>query len=91
MRLVQHPEGRNVEERRGEPNHPGQATQQQDAGDERETQAGLPGFGLLGLGQLARQNGNEHDVINAQNDLEHRQGEQTDPDFRVGDPIHNKP
>ena len=91
MRVVQDPKGRNVEERRGEPNHPGQAAQQQYAGDQRKCQTGLPGFGLLGLGQLARQDGNEHDVINAQYDLEHRQGEQTDPDFGVSDPIHNRP
>ena len=78
-----------AEERRGEPDHPRQATEQHHAGNDRQPQARLPRLGLLVRWQLARQDGDKDDVINAQYDLEQSQREQTDPDFGAGDPIHN--
>ena len=56
--------------------------------NERQAQAGLARFGLLLLRQFAGENGNEHDGVDAQDELEHGELQQADPDFGIGEPVH---
>jgi hypothetical protein len=76
------------EQRRGEPDDPGQGEQQRDADEhgEREPDASRPR--LLLDRELARQNRDEHDVVDAEHDLERRQRRERDPDLGVRDPLH---
>ena len=80
---------RDFKQRFGELDHERQSAQQQNARDEREHQAGLPRLGLLFLGQFARKDRDEDDVVYAQNNFEYSEREKADPDFRLRYPFHN--
>src|SRR5437870_7323882 len=43
---------------------------------------------LIAGGQLAGQDRDENDVVDAEDDLEHREREQRDPGFGGGEPVH---
>ena len=43
---------------------------------------------LLLLRQLSGEDRDEDDVVDAENDLEHRQRDEADPDLWVGEPFH---
>jgi hypothetical protein len=61
----------------------GETTQQQHAGDERQAETEPAGLGLLVGGEFAAENRDENDVINAEHDLQQREREQADPNFRL--------
>jgi hypothetical protein len=44
----------------------------------------------LVFGQAAHQNGNEDDVVDAQDDFQGRQGAEGDPGLGVGKPFHGR-
>src|SRR2546423_2621209 len=69
------------EERRGQSDDPRKRREERDAGDHRAEQSDAPRATLLLLGEFPRQDGNEDDVVDAEDDLEHRQCEQTEPGF----------
>ena len=58
------------EERRGEPHDPGEAQQQQDAREHRQREPDGAGLRLLVLRQLPREDGDEDDVVDAEDELE---------------------
>src|SRR5690606_19464595 len=68
-------EQRQLEERLREPHEPGDAEKEEDARDECEQQASLARPVLLRVWQLPREDRNEDDVIDAENDLEGREGQ----------------
>jgi hypothetical protein len=72
----------------GEVGDPGQRGEEQDPGDHRRAQTQGPCAGALPLRQLARQDGDEDDVVDAQHDFEGGQGRQRDPRLPLGDPGH---
>src|SRR5690242_9487179 len=78
-----------MEQRAGQFDHAGQATEQHHSGDQGETEAGLPGFGLLGYRKLRGEDGDKDDVIDAKDDLKNGQGEQANPNLRSGNPVHH--
>src|SRR4030095_3788375 len=59
-----------------------------DSGDEREAQAGLTGLLPLMLGQFARQNRDENDVVDAKDNLKQRERDQRNPAFGRCNPFH---
>src|SRR5262249_47515156 len=76
------------EERRREPDDPAEREEQQDAGDHGEREAGLAGLFALIRRQLAGEDRDEDDVVDAENDLEHRKRDKADPRLRVRQPFH---
>ncbi len=76
------------EERRRELHDPAEREQQQDPHQHRQHQTDLAGPLLLGLGELSRQDGEEDDVVDAQDDLEDRERGEANPGLRVGYPVH---
>ena len=72
----------------GQLHDPGDRQQQQDARDHGQRQAEDPSACLHMLGHAADQDRNHDDVIDAQDDLKGRQGEEGNPDFRIGQPFH---
>ena len=70
------------EQRLRQPDHPADGEQQQDAHAHGREQAHLSRSGLLLHGQLAREDRDEHDVVDAQHDLEGRERDQGDPGIR---------
>jgi hypothetical protein len=81
---------KNGEERIRQADDPAQREQQQDAGDHGHSKAQLAGAWLSCLWQFARQDGNENDVINAQDDFKDGQGEQGNAVFHAKE-FHNLP
>ena len=63
------------EERLGEPHDPGEREEQQDAHAHRAAEAERPRALLLFFRQLADEDGDENDVVYAENDFEKREGE----------------
>ena len=59
-----------------------------DAHDHREREADLAGLVLLLGRQLAGEDRDEDDVVDAEHDLEGGQREEADPGLRVGEPVH---
>ncbi len=73
-----------LEERVRQADHPAQAEEQEDAHSGGEAQAHDPRSILLLGRQLRGEDADEDDVVDAQDDLEGRQGEQCDPDLGIG-------
>ena len=44
---------------------------------------------MVGLGKLGCQDGDEYDIIDAQNDLQQGERHEADPAFRRGEPFHS--
>ncbi|OPZ68441.1 MAG: hypothetical protein BWY83_02319 [bacterium ADurb.Bin478] len=57
------------EKRLGQPHQPGQGQQQADAGEHGQSQAHDPAVVALRDRQFSHQDGDEDDIVNAQNDL----------------------
>src|SRR5690554_3681346 len=70
------------------PHDPRDDEQQQDARAHREAQPEDPCALSLRLGQAPDENGDENDVVDAEDDLEQRQRRERDPRFRRADPLH---
>ncbi len=77
------------EYRLGQPDQPNQDRQQRDAEDQRQRQPELSRTLGLMLGNPRDQHGDEDDVVDAENDLEHRQGHQRGPRFGTGEKLHH--
>src|SRR6266480_2232138 len=77
-----------AEQRPREPHDAGEREQQEDARHHGEREAHGTGARLLAGGQLTGQDRDEDDVVDAEDDLEHRQREQRDPGFGRGEPGH---
>ena len=76
-----------AEHRIGQPHQPGQAEQQDDAEHQREREPDL----ARALGVLRRaarhQHRDEHDIVDAEHDLERRQGDERRPGIRIGQTV----
>ena len=71
------------EQRRGQPDDPGEREEQEDAGAHRQQQSEAPRGRLLRRRQLPGQDGNEDDVVDAEDDLEEGERREGDQDFRT--------
>jgi hypothetical protein len=76
------------EHRRGQADDPRDGQQQQDAHAHREPQADVAGAVALARRQLADEDRDEDDVVDAEHDLEHRQRQQGDPGLGVRQQVH---
>ena len=76
------------EHRLREPDDPRDRQQQEDPHPHREPEADRPGAVPLLRRQALHEHRDEDDVVDAQDDLEDRQGQQGDPRLGVGDPFH---
>ncbi len=74
----------------GQGHHPDQGEQQGDAGEHRQGQAEDAGSGPLLLGQAGNQDGDEDDVVDAQDDLQGGKGGQRDPGLGLKNPFHGE-
>ncbi|CPJ10356.1 Uncharacterised protein [Bordetella pertussis] len=75
------------EQRRGQRHHPGDAGQQAQPHQQGQRQAYHARAVALVRGQLVGQDGDEHQVVDAQHDLQHDQGRQPQPGGGVGHPF----
>jgi hypothetical protein len=66
-------------ERRREAHHPGDRQQQQNPDEHRQEHAQLAGTLALFARQFAGEDRHEDDVVDAEDDLEHAEGEERDP------------
>ncbi len=82
-------EAGDLEERLREADDPVDAQQQQDAHAHRGQDADAPGPVALVVRQLVGQDGDEDDVVDAEDDLERRQRQQRDPDLGVQQQVHS--
>ena len=76
------------EERSGEADDPGNRQQQQDPHQHRRQQADPPRPRLLVVRQLARQNGDEDDVVDAEDHLEEGQRDEGEEAFGAEKRVH---
>ncbi len=79
----------NGEPRRRQPDDPGEREQQHDARDHRAQQAEAACARLLRDGQLPGEDGDEDDVVDAEDDLEERQRPEGNPSLWVSNPVHH--
>jgi hypothetical protein len=79
-----------AEERLRQPHHPHDREQQRDAGQHRDRQPQLARLRALVRRDFVGEDRDEDDVVDAEHDLEHRQGRERDPGFRVRNPIHQE-
>ena len=77
------------EERRGEPHDPADGEEERQPRAEREEEAELARLVLLRGRQPAGEDGQEDDVVDAEDDLEGRQGGQRDPGFGLGEEVQD--
>ena len=75
------------EDRRGQPHDPGQRQQQRDAEHESECEADAPRELSLPRRQACDQDTDEDDIVDAENDFQHRQCHQRRPGARIGQVI----
>ena len=68
--------------------HPGEHREQQNSRDERETQTKTPRFFLLITRQFSAENGNENDVVDAENNFQQRERRQANPYLGVRKQVH---
>ncbi|MCY1366136.1 hypothetical protein D9M69_530160 [compost metagenome] len=76
------------EQVRRQAHDPGDRQQKQDSRDHGQRQTENPGARLHVFGHAADQDRNHDDVIDTQDDFQGGQGEEGNPDFRVGQPFH---
>jgi hypothetical protein len=76
-------------DRIGQPHQIGQAEQQQDAEDKRERKADLARAARIARRAARHQHRNEHDVVDAEHDLERRQRDQRGPGIRIGQEVEH--
>ena len=68
-----------IEQRRLQGDDPPDQHQQADPHDQRQTETDFPGPGLLVSGQFVRQNGDKHQIIDAEYDFENHESDKRDP------------
>ncbi len=71
----------------GELHDNGNGGEQRQSQDQGRADADAPCPRLLLLWQLVRQDGDEDQIVDAENDLQHHQGHKRDPGFRIGDKL----
>jgi len=76
------------EKRLDQPHHPRQRKEQDDAHNQSEAEADESSSGLLFRRQLSGEDRDKNYVVDAEHELEQREREKSDPDLRVGEPIH---
>jgi hypothetical protein len=76
------------EKRPCKPRHPRDAGEQQQPGDHRQPQAGTSRAALLGRRQAVGHEGDEDQVVDAQDDFQGGQGQKTGPEARVEQDFH---
>ncbi|MCY1403093.1 hypothetical protein D9M71_182600 [compost metagenome] len=81
--LVEH-----FEQRLGQRHHPGDARQQAQTHQQRQGQANKPRTVALRRWQLVRQDGDKYEVVDAEHQLQHDQGQQAKPGRGVSNPFH---
>ena len=69
---------------------PGKEEQEDDAHDHRQSQTDHAALLSLILGESARENRDEDDVVDPQDDFQRGQGHQRDPGLRFSDPFHGR-
>ena len=74
----------------GQSDDPGCREQQANPHEHRERQPENTSPLLLLLRQLAREDRDEHDVVDAQHELENKKGEEGDPEIRARKKVHEK-
>ena len=72
-----------------QPDQPHQEGQQQDAEDKRQRKADPAGATCLRLGNPRHDDGQEDDVVDAENDFERRERQQRRPGFSTGEKMHH--
>ncbi|MCY1442646.1 hypothetical protein D9M71_590230 [compost metagenome] len=77
-----------LDQRLGQGHQPGDAGQQAQAHDQRQRQAEQPRAVTLMGRQLVRQDGDEHQVVDAQDDFQDDQGQEAQPGSGVSYPFH---
>jgi hypothetical protein len=77
------------EERGREADDPAQREEQGDAHEHRHHEPEAAGLGLVLFRQLAGQDGDEDDVVDAEDDLQRGEGGERHPGLRVGEPVHS--
>ncbi len=82
-RLAEH-----LEQRLGQGHHPRDARQQAKAHDQRQRQADDARLVALFRGQFVGQDGDEHQVVDAQHQFQHDKGQQAKPCRGISDPFH---
>jgi len=80
---------RERKQRRGQAHDPGDAEQEHDASGHGQSESEQPGLALLVLRQAAGQDRDEHDVVDAQHDLQRGQRGQRRPGFGTGHPVEH--
>jgi hypothetical protein len=81
----------NLEQRPRHADDPEDRQKQDDAEDQRQGEADLPGaLGLLGR-ELFRDDREENHIVDAEHDFESAQGDETGPYVRVGQKFHGFP
>jgi hypothetical protein len=78
------------EQRLGQPHDPGERQQQQDARQHRQQQPQPPCQRAARLGKAPDQDRDEDDVVDAEHDLQRRQGRERDPGVGVGEPVEHR-
>ena len=80
--------GEHLKQRFGEGHHPRNTGQQAQAHQQRQRQADDAGpVALLGR-ELVSQNGNKHQVVDTEHQLQHDQRQQAKPGRRICNPFH---
>jgi len=79
-----------VEQRRCQANDPRERGKQGDARHHRARQSDASRACLLRRRQLAGEDRDENDVVDAEHDLQHRQREQAEPHFGTREEIHGQ-
>jgi hypothetical protein len=77
-------------ERRRQPHHPRDGQQQAKPGDHRQRQAQAAGPLTLLFAELTGEDRDEDDVVDAEDDLEHRQRQKGHPALDAGHPIEHQ-
>lgn len=77
-----------LEQRLPEPDDPDDGGEQRKAGDQRQRKPYLSRPILALRRQPAGEDCNEHQVVDAEDDLERRQRQETRPNLRIAKPIH---
>ena len=77
-------------ERPRQAHHPDDRQQQRDADEHREEQAHPPGALALAGGQLPRHDRDEDDVVDAEDDLQDGERQESGPSLGRGHPLHGR-
>ena len=78
-----------AEKRIREAHEPGHDREKADAHDKRHREPGVDSSILLACGKFFRENRDENEIVDAKDDLEHDEGEETGPERRIKQKVHS--